>query len=76
MNFECLVFLFGLLVFVVGSIAILLLYAAAAAEEAEYERGTLARLTLRILRVVGITEAPSDEKAQAREADASRLNRR
>jgi hypothetical protein len=64
MSFDWPVFLFGLLIFVVGSLGILLLYAGAAVEEAEHERGTLARLTLWICRAVGITKDSSEEKAQ------------
>jgi hypothetical protein len=64
MSFEWTVFLFGLLIFLLGSAAILAGYAGVAAEEAERERGALARLTLRICRFLGFTETTGEEKGQ------------
>jgi hypothetical protein len=70
MNFEWPLFLFGLLIFLVGSAAFLALYAGAAEEEAEHERGALARVTLRICRLLGFTvgegQGREDEEAEGR----------
>ena len=56
MNVDWAVFLFGVLMFLIGALGILAGYAAAAIEEAEHERGTLARLTLRVCRALRILE--------------------
>jgi hypothetical protein len=64
MNVDWPVFVFGLLVFLIGSIAILLGYAAAAAEEAEHERGPLAQLTLQLCRILGLTAGSGENKGQ------------
>jgi hypothetical protein len=75
MTFEWSVFLFGLLIFFLGSVGILLGYAGAAAEEAERERGAMARLTLRICRFLGFTEARGEQKGHEEEDAEGRRSR-
>lgn len=65
MNFDWQVFLFGIVVFTIFSIGFLIAYAAAAAEEAEHERGLVARLTLQICQRLGIVE--SESKSERKE---------
>lgn len=70
MNIDWVVFLFGVVAFLIGSLGILAGYAGAAIEEAEQERGVLARLTLRIcgaLGILGPEEKPSEEERSSRE---------
>jgi hypothetical protein len=70
MNIDWAVFLFGVVAFLIGSLGILAGYAGAAIEEAEQERGVLARVTLRICSALGILapgEEPSEEERSSRE---------
>jgi len=54
------VLLFGLVVFLVGSLGFLLFYAGVAEEEAEREGGGLARLTRKFLKRIGVEESSSE----------------
>lgn len=54
MTFEWQVFGFILMFFGLGLMILGLLYSAAAEEQAEHERGALARFTLRVCRMMGI----------------------
>jgi hypothetical protein len=58
MNVDWAVFLFGVIVFAIGTLAFLLGYAAAAIDQAEHEQGPLARLVVRICRALGLLEEP------------------
>lgn len=55
MTFTWQLFLLTLALFLIGTAALGLLYAGAAEEQAEHERGALARFTLRVCRYLGIT---------------------
>jgi hypothetical protein len=75
MNIDWFVFLFGVLAFLIGSLAILIAYAGAAIEEAQHERTALARLTLRICRAMGMLEREtpgSKERPSGGDAQAPR----
>lgn len=75
MSIDWVVLLFGVLAFLIGSLAILIAYAGAAIEEAEHERTALARLTIRICRAMGMLqrEAPgSKEPPSGGDAQAPR----
>jgi len=54
------VLLFGVAVFLLGSIGILLLYAEAYEDEAMRERGGLAQLVRKILKFIGLEESGSE----------------
>jgi hypothetical protein len=62
------VMLFGLVVFLVGSLGFLMFYAGVAEEEAQHEPGEFARMTRQILERFGLEESSSaDDEGEKEE---------
>jgi peptidoglycan/LPS O-acetylase OafA/YrhL len=61
------VLLFGLVVFLVGSLGFLMFYAGVAEEEAQREPGEFARLTRKILERIGLKESSSEHDGGEKE---------
>jgi hypothetical protein len=70
MKLDLVIFLVGVVITILGTLGFLVMYAAAAADEAEYENDALARLTLRVCAMIGFA-APHDEQKPPREAGES-----